>query len=86
MWKKVVAALTKSLLGIRWEVVFVYDNSPDGTAAKARALAQPDPRVRIVHWHGRRGLQRRRTEWLRLPEPCRRKRDIGAAARSDDRM
>lgn len=51
-----VAALDKALAGIAWEVVFVDDDSPDGTAAAARALAQHDARVRCIRRIGRRGL------------------------------
>lgn len=41
---------------IRWEAVFVDDDSPDGTADAVRVLAQSDCRIRIVHRLGRRGL------------------------------
>ena len=51
-----VAALDTALAGIAWEVVFVDDDSPDGTAAAARALAQTDARVRCIRRVGRRGL------------------------------
>lgn len=51
-----VAALDNALTGIGWEVVFVDDDSPDGTAAAARALAQTDARVRCIKRVGRRGL------------------------------
>ena len=51
-----VAALDKALTGIIWEVVFVDDDSPDGTAAAARALARQDSRVRCIKRVGRRGL------------------------------
>ncbi len=51
-----VAALDKALAGIAWEVVFVDDNSPDGTAAAARAIARRDSRVRVILRLGRRGL------------------------------
>jgi dolichol-phosphate mannosyltransferase len=51
-----VAALDSALTGIGWEVVFVDDDSPDGTAAAARALAQNDARVRCIKRVGRRGL------------------------------
>jgi dolichol-phosphate mannosyltransferase len=51
-----VARLAAALPGIRWEVIFVDDNSPDGTAAAARQLAQIDPRVRCLRRIGRRGL------------------------------
>jgi dolichol-phosphate mannosyltransferase len=39
-----------------WEVVFVDDDSPDGTAALGRSLAQADARVRCIQRIGRRGL------------------------------
>jgi dolichol-phosphate mannosyltransferase len=51
-----VARLAAVLSGIAWEVIFVDDNSPDGTAAAARRLAQTDPRVRCLRRIGRRGL------------------------------
>ena len=41
---------------VAWEVVFVDDNSPDGTWDVVRALAQRDSRVRCVRRIGRRGL------------------------------
>lgn len=39
-----------------WEAIVVDDDSPDGTADEARALAQSDPRIRVLHRIGRRGL------------------------------
>ncbi len=51
-----VAALDAALHGIAWEVVFVDDDSPDGTSAAARAMARHDPRVRCIRRIGRRGL------------------------------
>jgi dolichol-phosphate mannosyltransferase len=51
-----VAALEKALAAIAWEVVFVDDNSPDGTADMARGIAQHDRRVRVIRRVGRRGL------------------------------
>lgn len=48
--------IAQVLQGIDWEMIFVDDDSPDGTAAKARAMAQKDARVRCVHRIGRRGL------------------------------
>ena len=59
-----VAALDQALGAIRWEVVFVDDNSPDGTADQARALAQTDARVRVVQRFGRRGLSSACTEGI----------------------
>ena len=51
-----VARLAAVLPDIAWEVIFVDDNSPDGTAVAARHLAQTDPRVRCLRRIGRRGL------------------------------
>jgi dolichol-phosphate mannosyltransferase len=51
-----VAALDKALKGHAFEVIFVDDNSPDGTSNAAKALAQQDRRVRCLRRVGRRGL------------------------------
>jgi dolichol-phosphate mannosyltransferase len=51
-----VAALEAVLGGIDYEVLFVDDDSVDGTAATAREMAQADPRVRVLERIGRRGL------------------------------
>ena len=51
-----VAKLDAALTGIAWEVLFVDDDSPDGTAAEARRIAAHDPRVRCIRRIGRRGL------------------------------
>ena len=51
-----VAKLDAALTGRNWEAIFVDDNSPDGTADAARAIARADPRVRVIQRIGRRGL------------------------------
>ena len=51
-----VEKLARTLAGVSWEVIFVDDNSPDGTAAAARAIGQTDERVRCIRRIGRRGL------------------------------
>src|SRR5450631_1442531 len=48
--------LEATLSGVAWEVIFVDDNSPDGTADVVRGLARQDPRVRCIRRIGRRGL------------------------------
>jgi len=53
-----VDRLEQALNGIRWEVVFVDDDSPDGTADAVREMAQVRPHVRCLHRIGRRGLSR----------------------------
>jgi dolichol-phosphate mannosyltransferase len=48
--------LETALAGIAWEVIYVDDNSPDGTCEVVRALALRDSRVRCIRRIGRRGL------------------------------
>jgi dolichol-phosphate mannosyltransferase len=51
-----IAKLDAALAGIAWEVIYVDDDSPDGTTAEVRRIAQVDPRVRCIRRVGRRGL------------------------------
>ena len=51
-----VQMLARTLSGDDWEVVFVDDNSPHGTATVARKIGETDSRVRCVRRIGRRGL------------------------------
>jgi dolichol-phosphate mannosyltransferase len=45
-----------ALPAVAWEVMFVDDNSSDGTAAAVRAIGERDERVRCIRRIGRRGL------------------------------
>ena len=45
--------LDLALAGIAWEVIFVDDNSPDGTAEAVKALGANDLRVRCLRRVGR---------------------------------
>jgi dolichol-phosphate mannosyltransferase len=48
--------LERALKGIRYEVIFVDDDSPDGTAEAVRWMARDRDNVRVLHRIGRRGL------------------------------
>jgi len=51
-----VDRLARALAGIHYEVIFVDDDSPDGTAGVVRSLAQRHGNVRVLQRIGRRGL------------------------------
>ena len=53
---RLVGRLDAVLRGIAWEAVFVDDNSTDGTRAAIAAIGARDPRIRLLHRIGRRGL------------------------------
>ena len=48
--------LNTALTDIRWEAIFVDDDSPDGTADLLREIAQSSGNVRVIQRIGRRGL------------------------------
>ena len=54
--QELVGRLKQCLAGIEWEVIFVDDDSPDGTAEHARVLSRSDGRIRCIQRIGRRGL------------------------------
>lgn len=53
---ELVSRLNQTLCDIRWEVIFVDDDSLDKTAERVREIAQSDSRVRCIQRIGRRGL------------------------------
>ncbi len=54
--EELIEKIDRALSSIDWEVVFVDDDSPDGTAELAFQLNHTDPRVRAIKRVGRRGL------------------------------
>src|SRR5438132_5521861 len=51
-----VDRLEGSLTGINWEIIFVDDDSPDGTSTVAKTIGELDARIRCIRRVGRRGL------------------------------
>lgn len=54
--RKLISLVDAALSGRRWQIIFVDDNSPDGTAAEVKAVAAMDNRIQCLHRVGRRGL------------------------------
>lgn len=54
--ERMLAAIEAALQGVAYEVIFVDDDSPDGTADTVRRIGESDPRVRCIRRIGRRGL------------------------------
>jgi dolichol-phosphate mannosyltransferase len=54
--RELLCRLEATLGTTGWEVIFVDDDSPDGTATEVRDIARTDPRVRCLQRIGRRGL------------------------------
>ena len=53
---ELIARVDRALRGISWELIFVDDDSPDGTSAEIKAIGARDSRVRCIKRIGRRGL------------------------------
>ena len=54
--KKLVEKTLSSLKGLKFELIIVDDNSPDGTGKLADELASKHKNVKVVHRQGRLGL------------------------------
>ena len=53
---ELASRLERVLSGLRFEIIFVDDDSPDGTAEEVRRLALTRPWIRVIRRVGRRGL------------------------------
>jgi len=53
---ELIGRVRECLKGTEWEIIFVDDDSPDGTADRVRDFARQDTRVRCIQRVGRRGL------------------------------
>jgi dolichol-phosphate mannosyltransferase len=52
----VIERVSAALMGLDWELIFIDDDSPDGTSDVVRAYAREDRRIRLIQRIGRRGL------------------------------
>ena len=53
---KILEKLKKSLKGITYEIIFVDDNSPDGTSFEIKTFIKNSSKIHLIHRVGRRGL------------------------------
>jgi dolichol-phosphate mannosyltransferase len=54
--RDLVDRIDRVLDGVDWELMFVDDDSPDGTSQVAKAIGRADARIRCIRRIGRRGL------------------------------
>jgi dolichol-phosphate mannosyltransferase len=54
--RELIARVERAIQGLRWEMIFVDDDSPDGTSAEIKSIAARDSRIRCLRRIGRRGL------------------------------
>src|SRR5580765_2367735 len=55
---RLIEGIEHVLPNIKWEIIFIDDDSPDGTADFIRKIAQSKPYVRCQQRIGRRGLSK----------------------------
>src|SRR5438094_4108114 len=53
---RIVESLNTTLTGLAWELIFVDDDSGDGTAGEVRRISRSNPHIRCLQRIGRRGL------------------------------
>ncbi|MDC3107615.1 glycosyltransferase family 2 protein [Paracoccaceae bacterium] len=53
---KILEKLEKVLKAIAYEIIFVDDNSPDGTSKEVKSFMEKSSKIRLIHRIGRRGL------------------------------
>ena len=53
---KILERLRKALKNITHEIIFVDDNSPDGTSAVVKDCMKNSAKIRLIHRIGRKGL------------------------------
>jgi len=53
---ELIGRVERAMRGIAWEMIFVDDDSPDGTSAEVKSIAARDSRIRCLRRVGRRGL------------------------------
>ena len=56
--ERLIEGIEHVLPNIKWEIIFIDDDSPDGTADFIRKIAQSKPYVRCQQRIGRRGLSK----------------------------
>jgi dolichol-phosphate mannosyltransferase len=54
--RRIADVVEKALTGVEFEIIFVDDDSTDGTREALFQLSHRDPRIRLIHRIGRRGL------------------------------
>ncbi len=64
--RPIIAKLENALTGIKWEAIFVDDDSPDGTALEVKEVAKEKSYIKILHRVGRRGLSSACIEGMHL--------------------
>ena len=82
--RELIGRVETALAGISWEMIFVDDDSPDGTSAEVESIAARDSRIRCIQRIGRRGLSRACVEGMLAIAGADAGRDgCGSAARRD---